>query len=324
MEIHGIDQYMEYMERRFGLQRTPEADCVRYTLPPELGDGSFELYHSPGRYQVWITHATLRQDVDMSYTQDQNTYIGLSYVETEEPREESGKERPEAIHDWRTARSLPSDGAIYGVCRAGRPLRAVTLLLFPDFFLSGPGSGNPEDDFDLLKTIRSFDEQSFMSGLYPVLAELLHCPFKGAARSLFMKSRVYDAAARLISLCDTECAPPNISLSRLDEEQIRRIPHILREHMKNPPSISGLSRMVTLNEFKLKAGFKKVFNATVYEQLRQLRTERAIELMKGELTLEQISEQIGYKSLRGFSQAFAKCAGATPAEWRKQRRTSPI
>jgi AraC-like DNA-binding protein len=83
--------------------------------------------------------------------------------------------------------------------------------------------------------------------------------------------------------------------------------------------------MVTLNEFKLKAGFKKVFNTTIYEFLRQLRTERAIELMKEDLTLEQIYEKVGYKSMRGFCQAFERCTGITPAEWRRQRSIiSPV
>lgn len=77
--------------------------------------------------------------------------------------------------------------------------------------------------------------------------------------------------------------------------------------------------MAALNEFKLKAGFKKVFNTMIYQYLRQLRTERAIELMKENLALEQICEKVGYKSMRGFSQAFVKCTGITPAEWRKQR-----
>lgn len=80
--------------------------------------------------------------------------------------------------------------------------------------------------------------------------------------------------------------------------------------------------MVALNEYKLKAGFKKIFSTTIYEYLRQIRTERAIERMKEDLPLEQIAEEIGYKSMRGFSQAFAKCTGATPAQWRKQRNRS--
>lgn len=81
---------------------------------------------------------------------------------------------------------------------------------------------------------------------------------------------------------------------------------------------SVLSRMVALNEFKLKAGFKQVFHTTIYEYLRQIRTEEAVELMKEDLTLEQIAGNVGYKSLRGFTQAFTKCAGKTPAEWRRQ------
>ncbi|MFV0413445.1 MAG: helix-turn-helix domain-containing protein, partial [Oscillospiraceae bacterium] len=218
-----------------------------------------------------------------------------------------------------TTRSLPSDGFIYGVCKANRPLHAVNVILFQNFFLRCCGEQDTSRYFDILKDIQNFDEQTFMHELYPTLAEMLHCPYTKTAKKLFVKSRVYDIAAHLIALCDSEYAQPNISLGKFDVEQIRSIPSLLQKNLKNPPSISALSRMVALNEFKLKVGFKKVFNTTIYEYLRQLRTERAIELMKEEQPLEKIAGQVGYKSMRGFSQAFAKCTGVTPAEWRRQR-----
>lgn len=325
MEIHGINKYMEYIQQNFKLESTLKSDYVLYTIPKEIGNGCFELYHSQGQFQVWITHAQTNQDMDMSYSQDENTYIGLAYVETDPLPENLKEKSPASIQTWRTSRSLPSDNMVYGMCKADIPLHAVNIILFRDFFDNCSGTENTEEYFDILKTIQNFDEQTFMHELYPVLADILHCPYKGTSKKLFLKSRVYDIAARLISLCDTESRHPNVILGKFDIKQIRSIPHILEENMENPPSISRLSRMVALNEFKLKAGFKKIFNTTIYEYLRQLRTEKAIELMKKDFTLEQISKKVGYRSIRGFSQAFTKCTGITPAEWRKQRSmTFPV
>ncbi len=324
MVINGIYDFMEYIEKNFGLGKTMESGCVRYTLPIEMGEGYFELFQSQKQYQIWITHAQTKMDIDMTYLQDENTYMGLSYIETESVRMNPETVQTVELQQWKTSRSLPSSGMIHGICKANIPIHAVNLILFQDFFLSDSTTENSEDYFDFLKIIQNFDEQTFMSELYPVLAEILHCVYKGDARALFMKSRAYDIAARLISLCDTEHEQTTISLSKFDIGQIRSIPAIFMDTMANPPSISALSRMTALNEFKLKAGFKKVFHITVYEYLRQLRTEKAIELMKEELTLEKIAEKIGYKSMRGFSQAFMKCTGITPAEWRKQRSTSFI
>ncbi|GEM_PF-5561232 len=324
MEIKGINQYMEYIQRHFNMENAMESDYVRYTLPQEIGDGYFELFQLQKQFQVWITHAQTKMDIDMTYMQDENTYIGLSYVETESLRKAPKESQTAELQEWRITRSLPSDGTIHGICKANMPIHAVSLILFQEFFFFHSDKKNSENYFDLLKTIQNFDKQTFMSELYPVLAEMLHYSNKGDARLLFMKSRVYDIAARLVSLCDKECEQSNISLSIFDIKQIRSIPEILVDNMANPPSISALSRMTVLNEFKLKAGFKKVFHTTVYEYLRQLRMEKAVELMKEELTLEQIAEQVGYKSMRGFSQAFVKCNGITPAEWRKQRSTAFI
>jgi AraC-like DNA-binding protein len=312
------------MEQNFCLEKSVESDFVRYTLPLSMGNGYFELFHLEEQCQVWITHAQTSLDIDMTYTQDENTYVGFSYIETESTRKHEKSASSPELQDWRSTRSLPSGDKVYGICRANKPIHAVNVLLFQDFFFDYLGINNPEEYFDLLKTIQTFDEQTFMHELYPVLAEMLHCPYQGKAKSLFMKSRIYDIAARLNALCDIGREESGISLSLFDIRQIRSIPAILEGSLVAPPSIATLARRVTLNEFKLKAGFKKIFNTTIYEYLRQLRTEQAIELMKKDLTLEQIAERVGYKSTRGFSQAFVKCAGVTPVEWRKQYNQSLI
>lgn len=319
MTIYGMEQYIAHVERQFGLEKDVGPGVIRYTLPRQMGSGVFELFDTGERFQVWITHAELNQDIGMSYAQDDNAYIGLSYVETDTRRENIAEGTVKPIQASRTTRSLPSDGVVQGVCKANMPLHAVNVILYQDFFLHYANMTDTDSYFDILKMMQSFDEQAFMHELYPMLAGMLHCPYKDTARRLFMQSRVYEVAAYLIFLCDEERAQPTISLSAFDREQIRGIPGILREYMAKPPSIAALSRMVAMNEFKLKAGFRKVFNTTIYEYLRQLRMEEAIELMKEDLTLEQIGERVGYKSLRGFTQAFSNCTGKTPAEWRRQR-----
>lgn len=320
MEIRGINQYIYHIEQTFCLNKTEGADYIRYTLPPDIGEGSFELFNAQEGFQVWITNARTRQDVDMSYEQDENAYIGMAYIETDACRDSINKERASSIQSWRTVRSLPSDGVAYGVCQAGRPLYAVNVLLFEEFFRHCFDHDEANRYFDVLKTIQSFDWQTFMHDLYPILAEILHCDYRETAKKLFIKSRVYDIAAHLVALSDSESAQPNVKLNKFDIQQIRSVPTILREQLDNPPSIAQLSRMVALNEFKLKAGFRRVFSTTIYEYLRQIRTERAIELMKKDLPLERIAELVGYKSMRGFGQAFTKCTGITPAEWRKQSK----
>lgn len=319
MTIHGMSQYIEYIEQQFGLEKDVRTDCIRYTLPRSMGNGIFELFDIGEHFQVWITHAELNRDVCLSYTQDDNSYIGLSYVETDMRMERDAASRETGtIQSLRTARSLPSDDIVQGICRADMPLHAVNVLVFQGFFHAHADTVDTDSYFDVINMMQSFDEQTFMHGLYPTLAGMLHCPYKDTARRLFMQSRIYEITAHLISLCDSERGQQTIPLGAFDVKQIRSIPDLLRDNMASPPSISELSRMVTLNEFKLKAGFKQVFNTTIYEYLRHLRTEEAIELMKEDLTLDQVAEKVGYKSLRGFTQAFSKCTGRTPAEWRRQ------
>ncbi|WP_343692749.1 hypothetical protein [Chitinophaga sp.] len=54
----------------------------------------------------------------------------------------------------------------------------------------------------------------------------------------------------------------------------------LIDNMKMPPSLSELSRIVGINEFKLKKKFKEVFNMTVFGYLADYRLGIARSLLE--------------------------------------------
>ncbi len=53
----------------------------------------------------------------------------------------------------------------------------------------------------------------------------------------------------------------------------------LLEHALQPPSLTELAKIAGINEFKLKQGFKQVFNNTVYGYLSDYKLNQARELL---------------------------------------------
>ena len=54
---------------------------------------------------------------------------------------------------------------------------------------------------------------------------------------------------------------------------------ILEQRMEEPPSLLELARLVGLNDYKLKQGFRQVFGTTVFGYLREYRLEKARQLL---------------------------------------------
>lgn len=156
-----------------------------------------------------------------------------------------------------------------------------------------------------------------------LLNSLYNNPFTSSLDNLYAQSKIleliYLEFQNLIAIEPTK--NNKIKLDAYDIEAIRKAKEILIQNMQNPPSIVELSRQVRINEFKLKYGFKKVFNDTPYNILLNDKLEYAKELIiNAEMNIGEISEQIGYKSLSSFTKAFIKKYGLRPIDLMKSRK----
>lgn len=105
------------------------------------------------------------------------------------------------------------------------------------------------------------------------------------------------------------------ALRKSDMDKILRAREILLNLMDHPPSLPELSKMVGLNEFKLKAGFKNVFGTTVFGLLRDKRLEKAWLLLEQEhMNVGEAACAVGYSNPSHFALAFKVKYGLNPSE----------
>lgn len=105
-----------------------------------------------------------------------------------------------------------------------------------------------------------------------------------------------------------------------DEYERKALLHaasILEQNYQAPPIISELSRMVGLNEYKLKAGFKAAYDKTVHEYTHAVRMKTAYELLSdNSLNVSKIAYMVGYINASHFSNAFKREYGVNPSDLR--------
>lgn len=164
--------------------------------------------------------------------------------------------------------------------------------------------------------------QPITNEMLRILSDIRNCQFHGGIKKLFLQSKIFELLALQ---CDQyERSAWNgggmTAISTTDREKIYYARDLLLSSVQQPLSLRDLSRQAGLNEFKLKTGFKKVFDNTVFGYLSDYRLEQARQLLlqQNDRSLGQIADELGYSSLQHFSNAFRKKYGVSPGKVRQK------
>ncbi|MBO9200992.1 MULTISPECIES: helix-turn-helix transcriptional regulator [Niastella] len=141
------------------------------------------------------------------------------------------------------------------------------------------------------------------------------CPDSPGLRSLFIESQILT----LLSLqCEVLLKPSSpvarpVKLHASDKEKIYHARDILMARCDDPPSLGELSRLCGINEFKLKKGFRQLFQNSVIAFVNEHRLNEAKRLIyEGEKNMSTIAYELGYTHPQHFQRAFKKRFGVTP------------
>lgn len=149
-----------------------------------------------------------------------------------------------------------------------------------------------------------------------IMNHILNCPFKGITRYLFIESKVLELLAlQFDQLSASESQKPVINLN--DREKISAVRDYIENNYLEPLSLASLCRIFSLNEFKLKNGYKTLFHTTVFGHINSLRMEKAQHLLAQQtMTISEIADLIGYKNPGSFSAEYKKRFGYAPSKLR--------
>ncbi|NEQ95450.1 MAG: helix-turn-helix transcriptional regulator [Cyanothece sp. SIO2G6] len=178
-----------------------------------------------------------------------------------------------------------------------------------------------------LKTLRDRQFYFHSCAMTPVMSatvqQLLHCPYQGLSQQLYIEAKTLE----LIGLYFDQLFSTNSlrqQISSLKAEDVDRIVYardILLSRVTNPPTLLELSRLIGLNDRKLKQGFRQVFGTTVLGYLHDHRMEQAQQLLLTPgTTIAGVAQQVGYRSPEAFSSAFRRTFSINPKSYQLQKR----
>jgi len=145
-----------------------------------------------------------------------------------------------------------------------------------------------------------------------VVASLAEPPVAKAAQGLWYQSKALELMAHFFF------APKDpeffcMRQKRLAHERVERVKEVLARDLANPPTLEMIGQEVGCSPFYLSRIFSREVGLTIPQYLRNLRMERAAELLRtGRYNVTEAATEVGYSSLSHFSKAFCETIGCCP------------
>ncbi|HEY1490948.1 MAG TPA: AraC family transcriptional regulator [Verrucomicrobiae bacterium] len=146
-----------------------------------------------------------------------------------------------------------------------------------------------------------------------LLASLRDAPVLALAQSVWYQAKALEVAAEFFFIAPGEQELFCQRQQRIAAERVEKVVAVLREKLSEPPTLEELGRAVGCSPFHLSRTFSTATGMTIPQYTRQLRMERAAELLKsGRFNVTEAALEVGYSSLSHFSQAFHEIFGCCP------------
>ena len=102
---------------------------------------------------------------------------------------------------------------------------------------------------------------------------------------------------------------------------VRTCSNWLTEHFREPNAVSGVEKISGLPGRSLKRRFKAAMGSTLIEHVQNLRVEEAKRLLEtAQISVDEISAEVGYEDPAFFRRLFKRLTGLTPSEYRRMFR----
>lgn len=146
--------------------------------------------------------------------------------------------------------------------------------------------------------------------------KIMTTQYKGKTRQMFLKSQVNELLSHFFAFLSSDRKE---QLTSEERGKLFMAKEIMEKNITNPPTLTELSKLIGLNNNKLKKNFKELFGVPVFKFLQEERLTKAYEMLSTRHeSVQEVAWYVGYDSLSSFSNAFQNKFGVRPNEIKQQ------
>ncbi|WP_346847243.1 AraC family transcriptional regulator [Clostridium sp. UBA3061] len=332
MIVKSSEEFKSVVLNKLCFSKIESKNYTLYTNKnkPELGH--LITYSRDGYYNLGIADYTIPEDFSIYF--DNPEYLmrfGLVYKGITEFKIENNP-----VSSFTPSSFFVIEKNLKGEqhWKKGQHFHGTEITIYENYFKEIIKSNFPKImDFDSF--IKNYTYTYLPLEIIDIINQLQSLTYENSLNSIYLESKILECIAILIN---ESTKPENaftnqinygniniganriIKLTSSDIHAIQKAHDILEKNYNNPPNISTLSKMVFLNEQKLKAGFSKHYHMSIGEYTNHIKMNIAANLLSTtDLSIEEISQKVGYNYSANFSKMFKKTYGKTPLKFRKTK-----
>ncbi|MCL1670861.1 MAG: AraC family transcriptional regulator [Flavobacteriaceae bacterium] len=195
--------------------------------------------------------------------------------------------------------------------------KAVIITLLPENiikYLSGKHYNKFLQNFNKETNSFLFEKNLMITPrMHQLLKDIFDKKYSDSIRRLHIENIVYELFFLQIEQYSNLVSKSENPTPLRIKNKIIEVKEFIDNNLTESHSIMSLSRLVGINDFHLKKGFKHLYNQTIYSYIIQKRMEQSRYLLINEdANVNEVAFMMGYKDATNFTAAFKKYFGYTP------------
>ena len=155
--------------------------------------------------------------------------------------------------------------------------------------------------------------------------KIFNLPSHKSISMLFQQAIAYDTiqpfAMKKVLLLEIICTLASYAIQKNVPKKIIDSLNYLSDHIEKNPSVKQLASLCNVSEVYFRKEFKRCMGITPVEYRNLMRLNKARSFLEyGEISVQEISDTLGYSTVSHFIKEFRNHHGSSPLQYRKQFR----
>ncbi|UZO79299.1 AraC family transcriptional regulator [Aquimarina sp. ERC-38] len=155
-----------------------------------------------------------------------------------------------------------------------------------------------------------------------IIYEYKNCELEGFMRSFFLENKANEILYnQLLQYLDDDGETSSNIPRNSDIKYIEAAASFIKDNVSESMSVSNIAKIVGISQKKLQRGFQSHFKLSINDYIKEKRMEKLVDLLiNTDLSISEISYEIGIQSKSYVSKLFKDKYGVSPKTYRKIKR----